>query len=428
VSAGVRETIWARRASGARGGITSICSAHPVVIEVALARGLRDRTPVLIEATCNQVNQEGGYTGMRPRDFRRFVEEIADRVGFARDALILGGDHLGPHPWKQLPPASALARAEEMVAAYVEAGFSKIHLDASMGCAGEPPGLDDETTAARASRLAEVAEAATASAGTEPVAYVIGTEVPTPGGALAGLEHPAVTTPEAVARTIEVHRDAFLGRGLGAAFERVVAVVVQPGVEFGDDFVMHYDRARARQLSSYLDSIPGLVFEAHSTDYQTAEGLGALVADGFAVLKVGPWLTFALREALYGLDQIACQLYLVDRGESVQATMERLMCASPDQWRKYYRGDATEQRIKRHYSYSDRIRYYWPEPEAEQAVARLLARFGDRWIPAPLVSQYLTAAYPGVAAGSIPATARELLKAMVRVVIDKYEAAALPRA
>ena len=107
MTTGVRETLWARRASGARGGITSICSAHPVVIEVALARGLRDRTPVLIEATCNQVNQEGGYTGMRPRDVRHFVEEIADRVGFARDALILGGDHLGPHPWKQLPAAAA---------------------------------------------------------------------------------------------------------------------------------------------------------------------------------------------------------------------------------------------------------------------------------------------------------------------------------
>jgi CHAD domain-containing protein len=36
--------------------------------------------------------------------------------------------------------------------------------------------------------------------------------------------------------------------------------------------------------------------------------LAALVRDGFAILKVGPALTFALREALYGLDLIAAAL------------------------------------------------------------------------------------------------------------------------
>ena len=64
---------------------------------------------MLIEATCNQVNQEGGYTGMTPADFRGFVEAIAARVGFDPSRIILGGDHLGPNPWKQLPAEEALA-------------------------------------------------------------------------------------------------------------------------------------------------------------------------------------------------------------------------------------------------------------------------------------------------------------------------------
>jgi D-tagatose-1,6-bisphosphate aldolase subunit GatZ/KbaZ len=85
----------ARYASGARGGITSICSAHPLVIEAALLEGIATKTDVLIEATCNQVNQDGGYTGMTPADFRRFVEDIAARLGFDTKHLILGGDHLG---------------------------------------------------------------------------------------------------------------------------------------------------------------------------------------------------------------------------------------------------------------------------------------------------------------------------------------------
>ena len=161
-------------------GITSVCSAHPDVIRAALMLGKETGQDVLIEATCNQVNQEGGYTGMKPLDFRAFVEGIAAETGFDRAGLILGGDHLGPNPWKDLRPDAALEKAEALVAAYAAAGFEKIHLDCSMGCAGEPLALDDEMTAKRAARLAGVAEA---NASATPV-YVIGTEVPIPGGAL----------------------------------------------------------------------------------------------------------------------------------------------------------------------------------------------------------------------------------------------------
>ncbi len=132
-----------------RGGITSICSAHPLVIEAALLEGVATGTDVLIEATCNQVNQDGGYTGMTPADFRRFVEEIATRVGFDTRRLILGGDHLGPNPWKHLPAEEALAKSDVMIDAFVRAGFTKIHLDTSMGCAGEPVALPDAVTAER---------------------------------------------------------------------------------------------------------------------------------------------------------------------------------------------------------------------------------------------------------------------------------------
>ena len=68
--------------------------------------------------------------------------------------------------------------------------------------------------------------------------------------------------------------------------------------------------------------MPGLVFEAHSTDYQPPESLSRLVIDGFAILKVGPGLTFALREALYALDEIAAALYPGWREHSLMTEME----------------------------------------------------------------------------------------------------------
>ncbi|MBZ9682531.1 MULTISPECIES: D-tagatose-bisphosphate aldolase, class II, non-catalytic subunit [unclassified Mesorhizobium] len=415
--------IATRRAAGERCGITSICSAHPLVVEAALRHGKARGADVLIEATCNQVNHEGGYTGMTPRDFRRFVETIAGKAGFPLDRLVLGGDHLGPNPWKHLPAPEAMEKAARMVDAYAEAGFTKIHLDASMGCAGEGAAPPDATIAARAAELAEVAEAAVErTGGTRPV-YVIGTEVPVPGGAQEAMDHLAVTTPEAAGETVRIHHDAFSRRGLDQAFSRAIGVVVQPGVEFGNAEVITYRPERARALAGTLRDLPQFVFEAHSTDYQPAAALSALVDDGFAILKVGPWLTFALREALYGLSHIADILVPDPSRESLPAAMERVMLAAPGNWKNYYHGSEAEQRIERHFSYSDRIRYYWPAPAARQSVNALMQALGERDIPSPLISQYLGRLDSAVASGSVAPKARELLIAGVTDVLDIYASA-----
>jgi D-tagatose-1,6-bisphosphate aldolase subunit GatZ/KbaZ len=406
--------------SAPRRGITSICSAHPLVIEAALRRGLADGTAVLIEATCNQVNQEGGYTGMVPAAFRRFVESIADDVGLPRDRLILGGDHLGPNPWKSLPADVALARAESMVASYVDAGFHKIHLDCSMGCAGEPVAVSDDIAAGRAARLAVVAER---TAGAIAPVYIIGTEVPPPGGATHAIAELEVTRPEAARTTLEVHRRAFADAGIPDAMERVIGLVVQPGVEFGNANVAVYRPERARKLSGALDTMPGLVFEAHSTDYQPASALATLVDDGFAILKVGPGLTFALREALYGLDAVAAELDGAPGDRRLEQSMEQLMLAAPGHWQSHYPGPPDQQRMQRHFSYSDRIRYYWPDRRAIAAVDALMVRLGGREIPETLISQYLARLYPRVAAGEIEAGPRALCLAAIDTALAPYSAA-----
>ena len=406
------------RHQGQRAGITSVCSAHPEVIGAALALGRVQGKAVLIEATCNQVNQDGGYTGMRPADFRQFVERIAAAEGFDLKGLILGGDHLGPNPWKDLPAVEAMEKAMEMVAAYVAAGFKKIHLDASMSCADDPAPLPDAVIAARSARMAAVAERHSMG---EPLVYVIGTEVPIPGGALEEVEHLVVTSATAAKATVEIHREAFAREGIAGAFDRVVGLVVQPGVEFGNENVVGYVPDATRELVAALDVMP-LVYEAHSTDYQTPEALAALVRDGFAILKVGPGLTFALREALYGLDHIADALFPA-RVESLREAMELVMLANPRHWASYYPGSVKHQQLQRHFSYSDRIRYYWTEPAAGQAVADLMALFGDMEIPQPLISQYIAASYPEVMQGKLAPTARALLRAGVTRMLQDYSEA-----
>ncbi|MET3591574.1 D-tagatose-1,6-bisphosphate aldolase subunit GatZ/KbaZ [Mesorhizobium shonense] len=412
--------IAARRLAGGKGGIASICSAHPLVVEATLRHGAAHGADVLIEATCNQVNHEGGYTGMTPAAFRAFVEAHAGKTGFPLDRLILGGDHLGPNPWKHLPAAQAMRKAAAMIDAYAAAGFTKLHLDTSMACADDSVVLPDETIAARAADLAAVAEAAVTRTGGEKPVYIIGTEVPVPGGALEALDHMHVTEPADALRTVEVHRQAFSRLGLDAAFARAIGVVVQPGVEFGNADIIAYAPQKATKLVASLEGMPQFVFEAHSTDYQPAEALAALVRDGFAILKVGPWLTFALREALYGLSFIADELAAHPSRENLPAAMERIMLASPGNWQNYYPGTPDEQRLQRHFSFSDRIRYYWPSPDAQHAVEALLAALGDREIPRPLISQYLGHLDAEVGAGRIEPTAHELLIGSVTRVLDIY--------
>ncbi|MBS0365858.1 MAG: D-tagatose-bisphosphate aldolase, class II, non-catalytic subunit [Proteobacteria bacterium] len=416
-----------RHRAGEPLGITSVCSAHPLALRAALSHARATGGHALIEATSNQVNQQGGYTGMRPAQFRDLVLGLADDSGLPRQRLLLGGDHLGPNAWQSLPAAQALRHAAVMVDEYVQAGFRKIHLDCSMSCADDPPVLPDRTVAARTATLCAHAEAAWQEAGGEPPVYVVGTEVPVPGGAQEDLHELAVTQPQAALATVAAHREAFAAAGLQAAWERVVGLVVQPGVEFDHDRVIDYQPARARDLSECIGGMPHLVFEAHSTDYQSPPALRALVRDHFAILKVGPAVTFALREAVWALDCIDREWHGESRAANVRAALLAAMRADPSHWRRYYHASGHALDLQLQFSLSDRIRYYWPDAAVVGALARLTAAFERATVPLALLSQYLPGACAAVRAGEIPARLPELTVHHIHQVLMPYSRACSPQ-
>lgn len=415
------EIIRDNRAGKSR-GIYAICTAHPLALEAALLQGKQDGTPILVEATANQVNQYGGYTGMTPTCFIPFIEGIARRVGFPVKDLILGGDHLGPVAWSAEPAGVAMDKARGLVAAYVLAGFKKIHLDTSMACAGDDDVLSDEIVAARAAELCKVAEqTANDVFGQSDLVYVIGTEVPPPGGATGNAEGLQVTGAEQVKQTVSVHKAAFSARGLNGAWDRVIGLVVQPGVEFDHTSVHDYQPDRAAALSGVIRDIPNLVYEAHSTDYQPASAYQALVRDHFAILKVGPQLTYALREALFALSSIEEELIHPEHCAGLKRVCEQVMLCEPKYWKKYYTSD--RERLLRRYSYSDRIRYYWNRPLVVDAVDKLLTNLADTTIPLPLLSQYLPRQYAAIRAGELINHPRELVIHNIMQVTGRYAAA-----
>ncbi|MGN6423541.1 MAG: D-tagatose-bisphosphate aldolase, class II, non-catalytic subunit [Asticcacaulis sp.] len=417
----------ARHKSGAPCGIVSVCSAHPLVVEAALRHAMAAKAPIaLIEATCNQVNQDGGYTGMQPADFRDFVFAIADRVGLERQRVLLGGDHLGPNPWTHLSAIDAMDKAEIMVDAYVRAGFRKVHADCSMSCADDPVPLPEQTIAERAARLIAVSEKAWREAGGDAPVYVIGTEVPVPGGASEDLPELEVTSPEAALLTIRTHERIFRQRVLAAAWPRVIAEVVQPGVEFDHHKVIDYDRTKAKALSCAIETLPTILYEAHSTDYQTPQALRELVEDHFAILKVGPGVTFALREALWALDAIEREWIADNRSNFRDVVLERMQ-AEPRNWSKYYHASGRALTFDLQYSLSDRIRYYWPDTQIMAAQQKLFDNLTGNPPPLSLISQYLPDAYAAIRSKGLTVTPAQLVMAHIGVVLDGYYAATQPQ-
>lgn len=409
-------------------GIYSACSANPYVIEACLRKGKETNSIVLIEATANQVDQYGGYTGMKPIDFYNFVLDLGKKVGIKEDMIILGGDHLGPLTFSKYDEEKAMSEASELVRQYVLAGFSKIHIDTSMKLNSDDPNvrLSDEIIAKRGATLARVCEDAfkeyviTHKDAIHPV-YIVGSEVPIPGGATdkdSGLE---VTKVIDFKNTVEAFKEAFEKEGLEEAFKEVIGIVVQPGVEEKDDGCVEYDRSKASELMAAIKEYPNLVFEGHSTDYQTKIKLKELVEDGVGILKVGPGLTFALREALFSLAYIEKELYKNTDVElsNFMEVLDKAMIDNPVYYSKHYHGTDNEIALKRKYSFSDRSRYYMPLKEVNKAKDLLLKNL-ENGIPLNLLSQFMPVQYTKVREKQLENNPKELLIDKIMYTIDEY--------
>lgn len=406
----------ARNRAGEPIGLPCFCTSNEHVLRAVLSYAKATGFPTVIEATCNQVNQDGGYTGMMPLDFMQWLTEMAADVGVPMDQLILGGDHLGPNPWRSESIETAMDKARELVKLYVEAGFTKIHLDASMALGGEPHPTFAQI-AERAADLCAVAE--THAPDPESLIYIIGTEVPIPGGETEEPDALDVTSVERFKETIKTHKVAFLARGLEPAWDRIVSVVTQPGVDFGHSSIYPFVPEKAAPLRDVILAEPTLTFEAHSTDYQSTAALCELVKNHFLFLKVGPELTFRFREAVWALaeleDRVGCKPV-----SGIRDVVFERMTANPEYWKDYYSGSQQEIETLRTFSYSDRIRYYWADPQVARALNTLLGNLTQAELSETQISQV----FMGLDFGNIPTDPASLMQMQVQRCIARYFQAA----
>jgi D-tagatose-1,6-bisphosphate aldolase subunit GatZ/KbaZ len=414
--------------TGRRRGTYAVCSAHREVLTAAMERARSEGTDLLIEATANQVNQFGGYTGMTPAAFSTYVRDLATTAAFPLDRIVLGADHLGPQTWKSEPAERAMANALALVRQCIAAGFRKLHLDTGGGCADDPsPESSPRVAALRAAALCRAAEDAhdRLDPGHSPPLYVIGAEVPPPGGDLRDPERLEVTRPAAVRETIERTHACFGKAGLESAWERVIGIVVQPGVEFGDDVVAGYRSERARPLSDLHAQLPGIMtYEIHSTDYQSPAALARLTRDHFTLLKVGPCLTYAVRETIFALAHIESE-WLAGRSgaqpSGIREALEAAMLENPVHWRSHFK-DSSDPKYLRAFSYRDRVRYYWSHPRVAGALQRLFDNL-SRPAPPSLLSQYVPDLFPAVRSGACAPDPISLIRRRVQQALVPYSMA-----
>lgn len=417
-----------KRKMGIHCGIPSFCSANKYVIETCIEQAQRNDDYVLIEATSNQVNQYGGYMEMKSIDFKNYVYKIADEMKFDKNKILLGGDHLGPLPWCNEPAEQAMEKAKILVRECVAAGYLKIHLDTSMRLGDDDTNtrLSDDVIAERGAILYEEAIKeynkllAENPDAVRPV-FVIGSEVPIPGGAQETVVELEVTKAEDFENTILAYQNAFYRHGVTNPWNDIIAVVVQPGVEFGEMDIVKYDRYAARALCNKLKQYPDIVFEGHSTDYQPYSKLREMVEDGIAIIKVGPALTYAVREAVFALSMIEDELVdEISERSNFRDVLEQVMIDNDSNWKKHYKGNEKEKMLLRKYSFSDRSRYYFSLPEVKASLEKLFSNLNNTGIPVHILHQYLPLQYQHVRDGIIEPTPHELVKDAVRYIVENY--------
>ena len=420
--------ILEKRNSGILAGIPSFCTSNSIVLEAILEYYLSSEEYVLIECTANQVNQFGGYMNMTPADFVEYLYNIADNVGFPKDRIILGADHFGPLAWEDKSENEAMDNAKELVRLAVLAGYTKIHLDTSMflGSDDSSKRLSDEIIAKRGVELYKVCEEAFIERcdkfpnSIHPV-YVIGSEVPIPGGEYDEKNTLTVTSPQDFENTLKTYDKTFKENGFDDAWDNIIAIVVQPGVEFSNYDIHDYNRHESVELCEKLAEYPNLVFEGHSTDYQTQNKLKEMVEDGVAILKVGPALTFALREGLFSLSLIEKELIKdCDKRASFIEFLDDIMVKNPKDWEKYYQGNELEKELQRKYSFSDRSRYYMARQDINEHITQLFENIDSHYIPLGIMKQYFPKLFLEIK--SQPnSNAKNLVKLNIKNVIKDYD-------
>jgi Predicted tagatose 6-phosphate kinase len=338
------------------------CPNSPAVIKAAFRAARRNNAPIMFAATLNQVDCDGGYTGMTQEDFVRTAREEA-RMADYRGPYIVAIDHGGPwlkdiQRMENWPYDKAMDWVKKSYEAAVIAGYDMIHVDPTVDI-NVPNGqiISIDIVAARTIELISHIEKFRKAQGIARIAYEVGTEE-----VHGGLANEAVFE-----RFLTLLKAGLEKEGCADAWPRFI--VGKVGTDLHTTF---FDPKVARDLTEKVKPY-GSVIKGHYTDDVSNPEDYPLAGMGAA--NVGPEFTVSEYVALEGLEQREKELYAekqVAMLSDMTAILEKLVVAS-GRWKKWViAGESTEDFMsispeRRRWLIRTGARYIWQKPEAVAA-------------------------------------------------------------
>ena len=328
--------------------LPSFCTSNFDVLKVLMVFNKYHKLPTLIESTSNQVNQFGGYTGLEPKQFKKKIEKLCKLVKLPSRQLIIGGDHLGPLPWKNINTKSAMKNAKVLVKKCLKAKYNKIHIDTAIICKDEK-NINRNIIVNRCEDILK----SISKKDLKNIFLVVGTEVPFAGGG----DHlkPVITNLESIKKEYLLYSQMFKRKKI--LNKTPFALVIDPGIGFNNR------KVTTSNLTGFIkkklfSKKQNFYFEAHSSDYQSKENLKKLVDNNFKFLKVGPELTHIYAKSIFEMQNIE-KLIRKKKLSNIGDTLLNEMNTNKDYWKNYYKGSKKKINFLMFNSYLDRSRYYW---------------------------------------------------------------------
>ena len=325
--------------------LPSFCTGNIDVLNSIMFFCHLQKLPCLIECTSNQVNQTGGYTKKTPKKFIKEIFDLRKKIKLSKNQLFLGGDHLGPLPWKYYNKKIALKNSINLIESFLKEKFCKIHIDTSIRC------KDDNffNNEIIFKRTKDILKNSRIKKRLKDKFLVIGSEVPLSG---SGDNKKIILT-----NTKQIKNESLKFRQilkeLNFKNKREFGLVVEPGMKY-----MH-SSIKKPNLKKFKDKTKfsvknNFVFEAHSTDYQPLNILKKLSQNNFKFLKVGPELTYNYSRSLFYMQNLEVRFSFRKKSE-ITKKLFNTMKNNSKYWKNYYSNKKSQLLLN---SKLDRMRYY----------------------------------------------------------------------
>ncbi len=357
--------------TGVKRTIFAACPNSLSVIRAALRSAKRCNAPVKFAATLNQVDLDGGYTGLTPSEFVKTIRVHARNLNVT-SPVIIAIDHGGPwlkdlHARENWPYAKTMDAVKKSFEAAIVAGYDLIHVDPTVDISSSVrKRIDIEVVAERTLELIEHTEFFRRQNNFPRLSYEVGTEEV--HGGLADLD--------VFKRFLELLKHGLVQRKLTNVWPCFVV-----GKVGTDLHTSTFDPLVARQLTEIAKGFGSLIKGHYSDNVTNPE---AYPESGMGAANIGPEFTEREYDGLIELEHIEKDLFEEGKIPKPSFIKNKLWesVIKSGRWRKWLQDDENPDDFyantpeRQEWLIKTGCRYVWEDPEVVSARTRLYQHIG----------------------------------------------------